>query len=107
MRCRTRRTFEEPAGPSCEDILQSLQQVQSILSKFNFEGSSQTELKNDNSKSVIHHSGFTIEESFRREILEAQKQDDLCAETLTELEENKKNEVFRKNERYKIKMNFY
>ena len=54
--------------------------VSSILSKFNFDGSSQAELKNDNCTLLIHRGGITIEDSFKQEIWELQKQEDLYAE---------------------------
>ena len=45
--------------------------VQSILFKFHFDGSIQTELMNGNCKLLIHRSGITMEDSFKQGIWES------------------------------------
>ena len=64
--------------------------VQPVLSKLNFQDSSQTEAMNENFILIIHRSGISIENYFIQELLEAQEEDEECAEILRDLTENEK-----------------
>ena len=76
--------------------------VQSVSSKLDFEDFSPTEAMNENFILMIHRSGISIENYFRQELWEAQKEEEECVEILGDLTENKK-EIMKNNETYRIK----